>query len=114
MTVLIPLQKRYIEYTLEKQTQGAFGTGNNGRRGNTDADEQIDLCVIPMDARTIEADTDGRFSLQDLKIYREGSDDQLPQGSVLNYKSKKYRISVISNREDNGGFSIWHGKLITE
>ena len=113
MTTL-PITKRYVEYTLDKETQGGYGTGNKGRRGNTQTPEQIDLCVIPMDPRTVEADDSGRFKLQDIKIYREGEDDQLPQGSILNYKSKKYRISIISNRVDNGGFSIWHGKLITE
>lgn len=114
MSLLTPLQNKYVEYTLDKETQNAYATGKNGRRGNTQAPVLIDLCVIPMDPRTVEADESGRFKLQDIKIYREGEDDQLPQGSVLNYKSKKYRISVLSNRVDNGGFTIWHGKLITE
>jgi len=114
MSVLAPITKRYVSYVLEKQTQNSFGTGKSGRRGNSLANENIDLCVIPMDIRTIEADTDGNFKLQDLKIYREGDTSQLPHDSILNYKSKKYRIRALSNREDNGGFSIWHGKLITQ
>jgi hypothetical protein len=67
-----------------------------------------------MDPRTIDATPDLDLNLQDIKIYREGDSSQIPKDAVVTYKTKKYRIREISDRNDEGGFTFWIGKRITE
>lgn len=67
------------------------------------------LAVFPLTMQDLRYDTNGTYTLQDRKFYELGSGTLTPKTKIV-LSDGIYRIDQWSNRNFDGGFTVYVGK----
>jgi hypothetical protein len=93
-----------FEDTGETEVNGELTPGNQLETTKT-------LAVFKLTFRDLQASPEGQWTMEDVKVYELG-DPTIPMESVLAIGTKRYRFTMLSDRDKDGGFSMYWAKKI--
>lgn len=67
------------------------------------------LAIFPLTFQDLRNLPDGQYTTEDIKIYEVGT-PTIPTESVVKYNGKSYRVMMVSDRNKDGGFSMYVAK----
>lgn len=73
----------------------------------------LDFAIIPMSQKELQVLPEGLFDKFDRKFYSKVSYD-IPNESVFEVGSEKYKIMSRDDRSFEGGFCVYYGKRIRQ
>lgn len=73
--------------------------------------ETKSLAIFKLDFKDLRHAPEGQWNSQDIKMYEIGA-PTIALESVVTFESSEYRVMMVSNRNKDGGFSMYWAKHI--
>lgn len=83
---------------------------SNGRvTESNQLETTVQLAIFPMSFQDLKNFPEGQYTTEDIKIYEVGA-PTITEESVVVFNNKQYRVMMISDRDKDGGFSMYVAK----
>jgi len=106
-SVYTSIIKHLVPVTVQHHSESVV----DGEYVETFVSGTVELGVFPLSMKDLRYDTNGTYTLQDRKFYELGS-GTVAKKSIIQLTDGDYRIDQWSNRNFDGGFTMYIGKKI--
>lgn len=103
------IRRRSADYSVEIDN-GETITGTRVQH-NAKTTATKTLAIFKLTFKDLMHAQEGQWDSQDIKIYEVGN-GTITLESVVTFESSDYRVKMISDRDKDGGFTMYWAKLI--
>lgn len=109
MPVPGPVRRRLADYSVETDN----GESIVGTRvvQNAKTTETKSLAIFHLEFKDLRHAPEGQWNTGDIKMYEVGA-ATITQESVVTFEGSDYRVMRVSDRNKDGGFTMYWAKLI--
>jgi len=111
--MLLPgvIRKRRVDYSVEIDNGETITNGEVEHNAKTT--ETKSLAIFHLQFKDLRHAPEGQWNTGDIKMYEVGA-ATITQESVVTFEGSDYRVLLVSDRNKDGGFTMYWGKLIGE
>jgi hypothetical protein len=111
MVVPGPVRRRLADYTVETDNSEVIVNGEVEQNAKTT--ETKSLAIFRLTFKDLRHAPEGQWDSNDIKMYEVG-EATIPAESVVTFEGDKFRVLMISDRNKDGGFTMYWAKRIGE